>query len=235
MKILSIGDIHGQDVWKKMGDIPQLITYSGFEPDFDYYVFVGDYTDSFTESNVHILHNLKEIIEFKENYPNNVILLLGNHDLQYYFDYKNHRCSGFRPEAFFDLNELFRKKRHLFQAAFQIKKHIWTHAGIHKGWYDYEFPYKSKDIADDINKAFEEYNKTLFNVGYARGGVRGVGGPFWLCRSETLANKLIRGYHQIVGHTRTKKLIRYEYKKTTSITYIDYLEDGLTEPYIIEI
>jgi len=235
LKILSIGDIHGLDVWKKFGDIPQLITYAGFEPEFDYYVFVGDYTDSFTKSNEDIFNNLNEIVGFKEHYPDKVILLLGNHDLQYYFGTENHKCTGFRPEAYFDLHEVFRNKRKLFQAAFQINKYIWTHGGIHKGWYDYEFPYKSPNIADDINNAFEEYNKTLFNVGRSRGGWSSVGGPFWLCRFETQSNKIIRGYHQIVGHTRSKGLIRLEYKKTTSITYIDYLEDGLLEPYILEI
>ena len=72
MKIKVIGDIHGKDTWKK---------YNNFN-DCDIIVFLGDYVDSFYESNETIYNNLEEIIQFKKDNKNKVILLLGNHDNQ---------------------------------------------------------------------------------------------------------------------------------------------------------
>jgi predicted MPP superfamily phosphohydrolase len=233
-KILSIGDVHGYDSWKKLGDIRQLITYSGFLPDFDHYVFVGDYTDSFEKTNVEIFENLVEIIKFKTEYPDNVVLLLGNHDIQYMYNFNQYGCSGFRPEMYFDLNELFNKHRLLFQVAFQVENYLWTHAGVSRGWYNIRFPYKSKNVADDLNLAFLENNQTLHDIGRLRGGYKDVGGPFWADKRETW-DKPIKGYHQIVGHTRCSKLQTNKINKDTSITYIDYMEDGCLDEYIIEI
>jgi predicted MPP superfamily phosphohydrolase len=235
MKILSIGDVHGFDTWKKFGDIQHLIDVPKSRIyDFDYYVFVGDYVDSFTKTNEEIKNNLKDIIKFKKNHPDRVILLWGNHDIQYLTSYREHGCSGYRPEAYFDLHEIFRKNRKLFQLAFQIDNYIWTHAGIHRGWYEYEFPYKSKNIADDLNAAFEENNKSIYNVGFLRGGRNTVGGPLWADKQE-VSHKPIRGYHQIVGHTRIKEMKVVKKDKDTSVTFIDYIEDGGSEPYILEI
>lgn len=235
IEILSIGDVHGFDTWKKFGDIQNLLDNPKLKVyDYDYYVFVGDYVDSFTKTNMEILDNLKEIIKLKKNHKDRVILLWGNHDIQYLTSYREHGCSGYRPEAYFDLHELFRKNRNLFQLAFQIDNYIWTHAGIHRGWYEYEFPYKSKNIADDLNKAFEENNKSIFNVGYMRGGRNDVGGPLWADMQET-SKKPLKGYHQIVGHTRINELKRVIKDDNTSVTYIDYIEDGGLEPYILEI
>lgn len=235
IKVLSIGDVHGFDTWKNFGDIQNLLDNPKSKVyDFDYYVFVGDYVDSFTKTNMEILHNLKDIIKFKKNHKDRVILLWGNHDIQYLTSFSEHGCSGFRSEAYFDLHELFRKNRKLFQLAFQIDNYIWTHAGIHRGWYEYQFPYKSKNIADDLNAAFEENNNSIFNVGYMRGGRNDVGGPLWADMRET-SSKPLKGYHQIVGHTRINELKRVIKDDNTSVTYIDYIEDGGTEPYILEI
>lgn len=233
MKILSIGDLHGVDIWKTFGDIPKLLE-GGFKPKYDYYVFVGDYVDSFVKTNIEILDNLKDLIKFKKSYPNNVILLWGNHDIQYLTSYREHGCSGYRPEAYFDLHELFRNNRKLFQLGFQIDNYLWTHAGIHRGWYEYEFPYESKNIADDLNQAFLENNKSIFNVGYMRGGMNNVGGPLWADLSET-SKKPIMGYHQIVGHTRLKEIKKIELNEDTSVTYIDCLEESNPIPHIMEI
>lgn len=233
MKTLSIGDLHGLNVWKTFGDIPQLLT-APFEPEYDKYIFVGDYTDSFSVSNVEILHNLKEIIDFKIKYLDHVILLWGNHDIQYLTSFQEHGCSGFRPEAYWDLHDLFIRNKHLFQLAFQYKNYLWTHAGIHKGWYKYQFPYKSANVADDLNKAFEKNMNCIFDVGYSRGGLQNVGGPLWADKTETW-DKPLENFHQIVGHTRIKEMIHRKIDINTSVTYIDCLEDGANTPYILTI
>ena len=238
MKILSIGDLHGRDDWKTMGDINQLINGDDTKPQYDKYIFVGDYTDSFDKTNVEIMDNLKDIISFKKLYSDNVVLLIGNHDLQYWYSYNTHGCSGFRSAMYFDLNELFRDNRDLFQASFYLEydnqKYLWTHAGIHRGWYEFEFPYKNVNIGEDLNLAFKMNESSLFDVGNRRGGFKNAGGPFWADKSETWAKPLM-GYHQIVGHTRIDKIIYREINKNTSVTYIDCIENGNPSPHILEL
>jgi hypothetical protein len=151
---------------------------------------------------------------------------------------------------FSTLNTILNTNKHLFQFAFQHKNHIWTHGGIHRGWWEHRFKKYKTDIvfdtiADELNyffnaKEFGIYNQkieSLFDCGFDRGGSETIGGPLWVDR-KTLINKGIRGYHQIVGHNKVPKLITHGIKKkkeiTGSITFCDCL-DITNEFYRIEI
>ena len=74
MKTITIGDIHGRSDWQEIDPA-----------NYDKIIFVGDYVDSFTVSDIDIITNLLNIIQFKKDNMNKVVLLLGNHDLQYLF------------------------------------------------------------------------------------------------------------------------------------------------------
>ena len=216
MKVLTIGDIHGRDDWKeKISD------------DYDLIVFLGDYVDSFDKSNVEILHNLKEIIKLKEE-DERVVLLLGNHDLQYLFSYRDYGCSGYRPEATFDLGEIFKNNHDKFKAAYQIDNYLWTHAGVSYNWYESELlpvliesglDKEEYILADQLNILFEQKKDVLTMVGQSRGGWNKFGGIFWADKSETWFSPL-QGYHQIVGHTVIKD-IEHRKVKNGSYTYVD--------------
>jgi len=236
MKILTIGDLHGLDNWLNFEDIKILTQYPNLKTDFDKYIFVGDYTDSYTETNVEILHNLKTLVKFKENYPENVILLWGNHDVQYLYPISNgdRQCQGFRPEAYWDLNIFFREHKDKFQLAYQEDNYIWTHAGIHEGWYKYEFPFNSPNIADDLNGAFEQNVECIFDCGLKRGGFKKQGGPLWADKIETWT-KPLKGYHQIAGHTPVDNIVTYfpfNKRDDTSVTYVDCVKHN--KYYILE-
>ena len=101
-KILTLGDIHGRDKWMfhthgSPHEFNHWMTMveNGVPADaeefwkempytqYDQIVFVGDYVDSFDISNVRILDNLKKILFFKKALPDKVVLLIGNHDIQY--------------------------------------------------------------------------------------------------------------------------------------------------------
>jgi len=239
MKILTVGDIHGRPDWLDMADMKILSTTPNLITDFDKYIFVGDYVDSYDITNVEIIHNLKQIIQFKLNYPEQVILLSGNHDVQYMMPQGDkYACSGFRPEGYYDLHDLFRKNIELFQLAYQYETHLWSHAGVHIGWYEYDFPYQGQNIAEDLNGAFREENPTIFQVSYSRGGWNRNPGPLWADKTETW-EKPIKGYHQIIGHSRVKEIItHFPYKGDvdTSVTYVD-CQDGKSENtyHILEI
>ena len=70
-KIITIGDIHGRGIWKTFADIKHLLVaepdaagFGPFEPDYDYFVFLGDYTDSFIydSTGYMVIHNEMEVL-----------------------------------------------------------------------------------------------------------------------------------------------------------------------------
>lgn len=77
--MIIIPDIHGRTFWK----------YAVKGRETEEIVFLGDYVDPYTELEgiepSKGLVALKEVIEFKKHHPENVTLLLGNHDLCYNF------------------------------------------------------------------------------------------------------------------------------------------------------
>src|ERR1700748_2969021 len=105
MKHVIIGDLHGRTIWER-------VNFSNYQKA----VFLGDYVDSFTRSDGVILDNLKNIIALKKQYPEKIVLLLGNHDVQY-LHYPQYHCPGFRPCLQPELTNIFRSNRGLFQMA----------------------------------------------------------------------------------------------------------------------
>ena len=248
-KTITIGDLHGKDIWKKCADLETLSKTSGLETEYDKYIFIGDYVDSFDKTDKETLDNLQNIILLKKNYPDKIILLWGNHDLPYYLGYKGHECSGHRMlQAHENLNNIFESNKDLFQMAFQIKNHLWTHAGIHKGWYndrflktidnDIEYGVLTDTMAEQLNKSFERNDDCLFDVGYARGGSQTIGGPFWLDKMNL--HKPLEGYHQVVGHSKVKYIRTDKAEQlagnpeNTSVTFTDCL-DTIESFYKLEI
>lgn len=74
MKVRVIGDIHGESWWKELAnDIDKI----------DLCIFLGDYVDSYTVSNEDMINNLLDIIQFKKDNSDKVILLYGNHEWNY--------------------------------------------------------------------------------------------------------------------------------------------------------
>ena len=71
-----IGDIHGQDSWKRLVDEDCIN------------IFVGDYFDPYQDFTVEELErNFMEIVEYKRKHRKNTVLLYGNH-VQSYVSWK---------------------------------------------------------------------------------------------------------------------------------------------------
>lgn len=240
MKILVIPDLHGKDCWKNA--VNNL--------EFDKVVFLGDYVDSWSVEDVPTVENLADIIQYKKSNPDNVTLILGNHDIQYMF-FPEYRCSGFRASYAHQLSQIFRDNKQLFLNAYEVNNYLFTHAGISKKWYKkYEKRFKSfgeqfgfktiSDIINGIGQTSEAW--MLYEVGEDRGGLRGDnGGLNWADMNETMEG-IIPGFHQVVGHTPQRhgkfntftKFMGTEYKDR-SITYCDTLDKNPDEFKIIEI
>lgn len=239
-KILVIGDIHGRNVWQTFADIKFLLTaepgaagYAPFEPDYDHYVFLGDYCDAYDKDNDAIRENLLDIIKFKILYPKNVVLLWGNHDVEYWRNLPwlkmMNAVTGFRPEMHYDLYEIFNKNYDNFQLAFQVEDYLFTHAGVHCGWYQHVFK-KAIDglgldeltIADQLNNAFDHRIECIFDVDHYRGGYKQVGGPLW-CDKKLMEKKPLKNIKQIVGHNPVADITTINIDEATNITFCDVL------------
>jgi hypothetical protein len=192
-----IGDVHGSTYWKEIVKEQPKCRY----------IFLGDYLDPYEEiDNKALLENLKNIIRFKKTHPEDVILLLGNHDIHYFAE-ESLLGSRFNYALAADISEIFRTNYHLFQFAYQKEKCLFTHAGVIHSWFVEDFKGDiTKNIADQLNEPTPEQLKPLFQCGFYRGGgVDQVGGIFWADIREL--RKPLRGYTQIVGHNRVDDIL----------------------------
>jgi hypothetical protein len=222
MKTVSIGDTHGLAVANVVMKILE---------GHDKFIFVGDYVDSYIVDNISIKKNLLDIIELKKKYSEKIILLWGNHDVQYLSGNK-HYSSGYRTEMQYDLYDIFHSNENLFQLSFQINGYLWTHAGVNSKWFDHRFrPFVEEHtyipfVSALLNLAFDKGYEAIFDVGYRRGGAYEVGGPLW-CDKKELENGSLKGLNQITGHNPVKEIeiIKREHKE---LVLIDMLESNET-------
>jgi hypothetical protein len=257
-KIMTIGDVHGRDTWKFMThgssyEFEQwaIMVGNGADPNdelfkndypytgFDKIIFIGDYVDSFDVDNIMMKKNLEDIILFKKALPHKVILLWGNHDVQYFIP--DQICSGYRPEMKWDLQILFRDNRDLFQMAYQENDYLWTHAGLSKpvlkSMMRYDFLRGLKSEAEVLNDAFLREVPEIFAVDSSSGGCSMYGGPLWIRPNDLIRDGV--DLHQIIGHTPQRCLKEFENRNSFRIVITDYIEyydaDEEIQPFILEI
>jgi len=213
-KMIIIPDIHGRTFWKDAVKDRE-------EEDI---VFLGDYLDPYPFewiSKFDAIENFFEIIDFKFFHPQNVTLLLGNHDLMTYISEKMGSC-----RTDFDhldmIRRIFVDNHALFQMA--CTRHInercyaFSHAGIHKGWA--QEPSVStllnidtndiEAIIHRLNQMWETKDKQLFDVlnhvSYYRGGIEDYGSPVWAHYEEwSLEHYEYDGWYQIFGHSQMRQ------------------------------
>jgi Calcineurin-like phosphoesterase len=236
MKTLSIGDLHGRDIWKSIvnNNIDKV----------DKIVFIGDYCDSFSHTDEHVLNNLKDIITLKLSHMDKVVLLLGNHDVPYLFYEPEYSCSGFRRFMFITLNTLFLSNQNLFQIVYQYKNVLWSHAGISNRWWkavkDNLGIGKDYKLLNDCFFGSAKFRKDIMNVGRYKGGY-GDGGPLWCDKEEIMGQPRFDPYiHQIVGHTKQNEIITYnrvmgKTYELPAFTFIDVMDSKKPEGYFLDV
>ena len=214
---IAIGDVHGLDLWRDVVEAhPECRV-----------VFLGDYLDPY--GSVHkgkLLDNLRAIMQLKRDRPEDVVLLLGNHDLHYFCD---KACVGtrFDMEIAEAASWMFLNNIGLFQYAFQDGEYLFTHAGVSQLWFDYDFCGDAeRSLAEQLNNPAADQVPALLRVGYARGGRRGdTGGIFWADKSEL--EEPLRGLTQIVGHNRVAEVTEHTGPGGGKIVFCDCLRNGL--------
>jgi len=210
---IVFGDIHGSTHWKKV--VKE-------NPDCRY-IFLGDYLDPYEDiAPKKLISNLKNIIKLKKKKNDDVVLLLGNHDLQYlHLDIEP--CSRFDDEVEEAAHTLFSENSHLFTHAFQEDKRIFTHAGISEKWFLNDFGGNAdRNIAEQLNNPEHDQLPALYRCGAMRGGdIFAVGGIFWADIDEL--NDPLPGYSQFVGHNRVDEILTKYANNGGQITFCDCL------------
>ncbi len=197
-----IGDIHGRTCWKN------LVREDSIN------IFVGDYFDPYEYiPQAERMANFQEIIDFKQQHPETV-LLYGNHDLHYLI--ADEHYSRYEPRYANEYWRAFIQTKTLFHGiAFPIEdKALVTHAGVTKEWYDKYFrAYQSEsltEVAEKINRLWEEDKKSFtFNANATEWndfyGISPTHSPLWVRPDTLVKHNLFAGtdIKQIIGHSQT--------------------------------
>lgn len=212
-----IGDIHGRTNWRELIDFtnPDVI-----------YIFLGDYTDPYyaNEPDVtpeQMLEVIDELITLKKMHPDNVILLWGNHDMQYIIGMGD--TNRFSMKLYPTLHTKFIENEEWFHGiAYNIgEKYLISHAGVTKNWYCDLRGQKYtkgettlKEVAQHINDIWEG-NKDVFTFQNCCTkfsdyyGTSATHSPLWIRPSSLWEYNLFgfnSGIIQVVGHTISQPL-----------------------------
>ena len=234
-KILVIPDIHCRKFWR------QSIEES--KDSVDKVIFLGDYLDPYPEEikmapelmecndfyDAHSnLNMLNDILSFKKENPDKVILLCGNHTCSYIWS-KFSAASRTDYRNWEKYHKFFSENLEYFNLVWTEGNTIFSHAGISKGWAEEVAVELSLTI--DLNNPVKSIAKYLSNVnlndildkklikllgdisGY-RGGCSLNGSCEWADLREHIDIKNSRdsitsigeeGVYQIFGHTQLKE------------------------------
>ena len=141
-----IGDIHGRTYWKNLV-MDNVIN-----------IFVGDYFSPYEYISFNdCKNNFLKIIEYKKQHPE-TILLIGNHDAEYWrFKEYHETYSRHDWDNEKEIYDLFEENKEYFQAAYSIEnKVLVTHAGVSYVWYD---RYKNHNLAYSVIYLNKDYPK----------------------------------------------------------------------------
>lgn len=230
--ILILPDIHGRTFWKEPCKDIGL---------YDKIIFLGDYIDPYKFEHIDIknaIDNFKQIIHFKRQNMDKVILLFGNHDMPYafkdYYKFSLYHCRHSK-EYHNIIANLFRKNIDLFQIAYVYNNILFTHAGVESKWLEKVVDCKSDNIikiVDVLNHLTENKNGLLklFKIGRSRGGRdrnpsciwADVEDMKWDTESDAKNEKPIHQIKQVFGHT-----LQAFYDLDGHIAYGDVWQFGL--------
>lgn len=123
-------DIYGRDFWRQPAQ-----EYAGKE----HIIFLGDYPDPYRDEEIlpsKAFRGLRDILKLKIVHPDDVTLLLGNHDLHYLNrDMQGSRYDVFNAVRFSRCLEENAGSFHMaFEAGICGTKYLFTNAGVLPGW-----------------------------------------------------------------------------------------------------
>lgn len=201
--IIIIPDVHGRDFWRW--------TVAQRKED-DTIVFLGDYLDPYEDEWIYwsdAYKGLLDVIALKQENPEKVVLLLGNHDLHYLFpSLRGSRYNEYQAEK---IRKTFLDNLDCFQMAVECEidgqRFLFTHAGVNKAWVE-----KYTDLLGSVDKVnAETFNSLMFketfvealgDVSSLRRGSDRAGSMVWADVEEfEWSEARLPDVIQVFGHT----------------------------------
>lgn len=188
-KILVLGDIHGRVCWESIME----------KECQDLTIFLGDYVSSHEKiSAEQQINNLKNILNLKENNPEKIILLRGNHDMQH-LGYSWADCSGLNRDVLAWMSQSDVKNRFLLntQWIFIYNNILLSHAGVSSIWLNfYNIDFQTINDLQPSEKF--GFTPSKFSDYYGDSPTQ----PLTWIRPWALEDCAYGDFDQIVGHTR---------------------------------
>lgn len=207
MKIIVLPDVHGRRFWESARK---------HIDDCDRVVFIGDYFDPYNFEGITVndaIKNFREILTFVKDYPEKVVMLLGNHDLPYFSeDYRalaSYHCRWSR-EWHSVIADMLEANWELFKIAHMEDGILFTHAGCSTRWLKSinATPASLSDLVTILNAlpTTNEGLRQLFMVSHHRGGWDEAGSCVWADVEELvcapidlhIGGKVVK---QVFGHS----------------------------------
>lgn len=233
MKIIIVPDVHGRTFWRKCKDLINSV---------DKIIFLGDYLDPYIDIDGIFPHEalveFKEILEFKKSYPNEVILLLGNHDLGYFPEMLNSYACRRWEKSKEEISNLFMDNLDLFQLIHIEEDYLFSHAGVQQEWISFikddvfleNWKINNKEFfktlrLENLNKLlllYEDRIKALWQLSRERGGRFSYGSCVWADIHEHFSyfRDPLPNYYQIFSHSYYYPTLS-EYYKDNDIAMLD--------------
>lgn len=194
-KIIIVPDVHGRTFWKlakeKINEVDRI-------------VFLGDYLDPYPFERIssrEAIEELKEIIDLKKKFPEKVILLIGNHDLNYMDLSENiFPCSRYDDRNAPEIKKIFEENKELFQLLYKEDRYLFSHAGVVEDWM--KELCKCENLDELLGNQSLAYDY-LWCVSGIRGGYGKYGSCVWSDVREF--DNTFSGVFQIFGHTQLAK------------------------------
>ena len=177
---------------------------------------MGDYLDPYGWEGItrkDAINNFQEIIDFKLQNKDKVVLLTGNHDCHYIDKHNFHKCSRYDSSNAHHIEEMFRSHRSLFTLAYEKtiadKKFLLTHAGLILPWYNLHKDIIGELTVENLNSLLNSPQgmRALSEVSFYRWGPDQFGSMVWLDIHEMNNNEKqnIPWDYQIFGHTQQEE------------------------------
>lgn len=211
-KILCIGDVHGRLIWHDIIEKEQ--------PDLT--IFLGDYVSTHEGISAdQQLSNLEDILNYKEENPDKVILLRGNHCMQH-LGYHWAECSGWDTEVAKGMVPMKERFLSLTQWIYKIPDTniVCSHAGISDAFLENV----EKHL---VSHGISQYNDGSIDAEVVMGLINSIEPcelfgftpckmsdycgesatqPCTWIRPYTLLRYGIKDFIQVVGHTPVKRI-----------------------------
>lgn len=222
--MIIVPDIHGRSFWREpilRHFLSQRLV--GDAEESEKVIFLGDYLDPYPKERISMMRAmevLEEIIALKREYPDEVVLLLGNHDLPYILP---HLFTSGRHDSFYedDAHRLFTENLSLFcllhSTAIGGRKYLFSHAGVHPEWTrrklgTTDFCEIEQYYAKPFLRIDPKHLAALNSCSFFRGGAEDYGSFVWadveefaVCPLKDADTEPQNECYQIFGHTQQKE------------------------------